>query len=155
MVVVVWTPRDGGRGIISMRYANDREKRVLDIALDEDDAPELTDEWFAKAKPHIGGKPVSMDEFRTAWAARVARSGRSKSRNPKKAVRLDADVVEHFKAAGPGWQTRINDALRKAAKLPAAPNVPTRRATAAKPAAKKTRRRIARGTTRCALRNCR
>ncbi|MBF0127318.1 MAG: BrnT family toxin [Magnetococcales bacterium] len=25
MTVVVWTPRDGGRRIISMRYANDRE----------------------------------------------------------------------------------------------------------------------------------
>jgi uncharacterized protein (DUF4415 family) len=25
--------------------------------------------------------------------------------------------VEHFRATGPGWQTRINDALRRAAKL--------------------------------------
>jgi uncharacterized protein (DUF4415 family) len=30
-------------------------------------------------------------------------------------IRLDADVVEAFKATGPGWQTRINDTLRKAA----------------------------------------
>ena len=29
-------------------------------------------------------------------------------------IRLDADVIEHFKAQGPGWQTRINDVLRKA-----------------------------------------
>ncbi len=29
-------------------------------------------------------------------------------------LRLDADVVAHFKATGPGWQTRINEALRKA-----------------------------------------
>lgn len=27
------------------------------------------------------------------------------------AVRLDPDVVDYFKAGGPGWQTRINDAL--------------------------------------------
>jgi uncharacterized protein (DUF4415 family) len=26
-------------------------------------------------------------------------------------VRLDPDVVEHFRATGPGWQTRINVAL--------------------------------------------
>jgi uncharacterized protein (DUF4415 family) len=32
-------------------------------------------------------------------------------------LRLDSDVVEHFRATGPGWQTRINDALRRAAKL--------------------------------------
>ncbi len=29
-------------------------------------------------------------------------------------IRLDKDVVEKFKAAGPGWQTRINAALRRA-----------------------------------------
>jgi uncharacterized protein (DUF4415 family) len=28
-------------------------------------------------------------------------------------VRLDADVVAWFKAGGPGYQTRINQALRK------------------------------------------
>lgn len=32
-------------------------------------------------------------------------------------LRLDPDVVEHFRATGPGWQTRINDVLRKAAGL--------------------------------------
>ena len=28
-------------------------------------------------------------------------------------LRLDHDVVEHFKAGGPGWQSRINAALRR------------------------------------------
>lgn len=32
-------------------------------------------------------------------------------------IRLDRDVVAHFKASGDGWQTRINDALRKVAEL--------------------------------------
>jgi len=26
---------------------------------------------------------------------------------------LDRDVLDHFQAGGPGWQDRINDALRK------------------------------------------
>ncbi len=30
-------------------------------------------------------------------------------------LRLDQDLVEHFQASGPGWQERINAALRKAA----------------------------------------
>jgi uncharacterized protein (DUF4415 family) len=30
-------------------------------------------------------------------------------------LRLDQDVLEHFRADGPGWQDRINQALRKAA----------------------------------------
>ena len=28
-------------------------------------------------------------------------------------LRLDREVLDHFQAAGPGWQDRINDALRK------------------------------------------
>ena len=29
-------------------------------------------------------------------------------------LRIDQDVLEHFQEGGPGWQERINDALRKA-----------------------------------------
>jgi uncharacterized protein (DUF4415 family) len=28
-------------------------------------------------------------------------------------LRLDRDVLDHFQKDGPGWQDRINDALRK------------------------------------------
>jgi uncharacterized protein (DUF4415 family) len=30
-------------------------------------------------------------------------------------LRIDQDVLDHFRAGGPGWQDRINEALRKAA----------------------------------------
>ncbi|MBM3527125.1 MAG: hypothetical protein FJX62_03465 [Alphaproteobacteria bacterium] len=30
-------------------------------------------------------------------------------------LRIDRDVLDHFQEGGPGWQDRINDALRKAA----------------------------------------
>lgn len=30
-------------------------------------------------------------------------------------LRIDQDVLDHFRESGPGWQDRINDALRKAA----------------------------------------
>lgn len=32
-------------------------------------------------------------------------------------LRIDRDVLEHFQEKGPGWQDRINAALRKAAGL--------------------------------------
>jgi uncharacterized protein (DUF4415 family) len=32
-------------------------------------------------------------------------------------LRLDYDVLRHFRAKGPGWQSRINKSLRKAAGL--------------------------------------
>lgn len=45
--------------------------------------------------------------------------GRKPDPNAKKllTLRLDPDVIEHFKATGEGWQTRMNEALRKAAGL--------------------------------------
>ncbi|NJL50267.1 MAG: BrnA antitoxin family protein [Blastochloris sp.] len=30
-------------------------------------------------------------------------------------LRLDQDVLDYFRASGPGWQDRVNSALRKAA----------------------------------------
>ncbi len=29
-------------------------------------------------------------------------------------LRIDQDVLEHFRADGPGWQERLNEALRRA-----------------------------------------
>ncbi len=50
------------------------------------------------------------------------RRGRPRMANPKQAVtlRLDADVLAHFRASGPGWQTRINATLRKVSRIDAA-----------------------------------
>jgi uncharacterized protein (DUF4415 family) len=72
---------------------------------DPDEAPKLDDAWFDEADAYVGD--------------RLVRRGRPRSENPKRAVslRLDADVVEWFRRTGQGWQTRINQALRKAAGL--------------------------------------
>ena len=68
---------------------------------DYDEIPELTDEWFETADFKIGDKLI--------------RRGRPKSERPKQQVtiRLDADVLERLRETGPGWQTRINEALRE------------------------------------------
>lgn len=60
-------------------------------------------------------RPVSQETLDFINRAR----GRPVSENPKQPVslRLDADVIEHFKKKGPGWQSRINAALRAHAKL--------------------------------------
>ncbi len=68
-----------------------------------DDAPELTREWFEAADLMIGDT--------------VIRRGRPKSDLTKVpvSIRLSPDVLAHFKAGGPGWQTRIDAALRQVA----------------------------------------
>ncbi len=64
---------------------------------------------FARGEIVIDGSPLR-------------RGGRPKSLAPKKMVnhlRLDPDVLAYVQADGPGWQTRINETLRKAAGLEA------------------------------------
>jgi len=48
-----------------------------------------------------------------------SRVGRPIKLDPKQQInlRLDADVIKAFQSGGPGWQTRINDALRHVIKL--------------------------------------
>ncbi len=50
----------------------------------------------------------------TAAQLKTATRGRPKLQNPKQAIsiRLDAEVIEHFKATGKGWQSKINEVLR-------------------------------------------
>jgi uncharacterized protein (DUF4415 family) len=48
------------------------------------------------------------------------RKGRGPNKAPTKklvSLRLSPDVLDHFKATGPGWQSKIDDALRKVARL--------------------------------------
>ena len=80
-----------------------KEKIITDTWNDPDDAPKLADDWFAGAELRKGDK--------------VIRRGRPPSTSSKKAVslRLDPDVIEWFRKSGSGWQTRINEELRKAA----------------------------------------
>ena len=60
-----------------------------------DELPELTDDMLARAKVNKGGRPLSP--------------------NPRKLIslRLPADLIEQWKATGPGWQTRMAERLSK------------------------------------------
>ena len=60
-----------------------------------DELPELTEEMLSRAKINKGGRPFS--------------------KNPRKLIslRLPADVIERWRASGPGWQTRMADRLSK------------------------------------------
>ena len=72
------------------------------------DAFELDEEWFKRARPAVEVEPE--------WVERWRRT-RGKQKKPVKervSIRLDADVAGHFRASGPGWQTRLNETLRRA-----------------------------------------
>jgi uncharacterized protein (DUF4415 family) len=62
-----------------------------------EDLPELTDEMFARGVVNRGGRP--------------------RAANPKKliSIRLTEDVIQRWRATGPGWQTRMAEKLSRLA----------------------------------------
>lgn len=58
-----------------------------------DDLPALDDAMLARGRVNRGGRPVSA--------------------NPRKllSIRLPVDVIDRWKATGPGWQTRMAERL--------------------------------------------
>ncbi|HKH34693.1 MAG TPA: BrnA antitoxin family protein [Beijerinckiaceae bacterium] len=66
-----------------------------------EEIPEWTEEMFERADYYEGGKLV--------------RRGRPRSEHPKVpiSIRLSEDVLARFKASGPGWQSRIDAALKE------------------------------------------
>jgi uncharacterized protein (DUF4415 family) len=60
-----------------------------------EELPELTDEMLARGKVNKGGRP--------------------RSENPRKliSIRLPEEVIQRWRATGPGWQTRMAERLSK------------------------------------------
>lgn len=68
---------------------------------------ELTAEDFKHFRPS-SDFPELVEAFERARGQRGPQKAPVKDRI---GLRLDHEVVEHFRATGPGWQSRINDIL--------------------------------------------
>ena len=62
-----------------------------------EELPELTDDMLARGTVNKGGRP--------------------RAENPRKliSIRLPEDVIQRWRATGPGWQTRMAEKLAKVA----------------------------------------
>ena len=73
------------------------------------DDPEDSAHWENSSviRPAVEAAPHIVKEFRRTRGSQKAAT------KEKITVRLDSDIVAHFRRGGRGWQTRLNDALRK------------------------------------------
>ena len=87
--------------------------RKPDPELIDDEIPELDDAWFRRARPASEVLPPEL----LAILPKRKPGQRGPQRTPVKrkiSLRVDAEVLAHYKATGPGWQSRVNEALKKA-----------------------------------------
>ncbi len=73
------------------------------------DVPELSGKEIANMRPAAEVVPDIVASFQRT---------RGPQKAPKKVqvtLRLDPDILDHYKAKGAGWQTQINNDLRRAA----------------------------------------
>jgi uncharacterized protein (DUF4415 family) len=104
--------KDASRNI---RPLSDEEEAEIQRQISSDpDAPEATDEQIRQARPFAEVFPEFAESIKRA-------RGRPAIENPRQqiSIRLDPDIIEHYKAKGKGWQSQINDDLRKVAGLKA------------------------------------
>ncbi len=91
---------------------DEEDARLTAAALADPDNPPLTEEFWRNARPATETHPELVARYR---------GQRGPGKVPAKvlvSLRIDPDVIEHFRATGDGWQGRINSALRTAAGLP-------------------------------------
>ncbi|MGE0332723.1 MAG: BrnA antitoxin family protein [Ramlibacter sp.] len=57
-------------------------------------------------------RPATAEELRAGIAAARKRGRPAGSTKESTTIRIDQDVLAAFRASGPGWQSRMNAALR-------------------------------------------
>ena len=77
---------------------NENAPNMVTEWIDPDDAPELTDAFFAEADEYMGNILI--------------RRGQPPAGEERISTTFDTDVISAFRATGEGWQARMNDALR-------------------------------------------
>ena len=100
---------------LRVELPTEQEETEINAGIAADpDTFELTEDDFKRLRP---ASEVLPELFGAELAAEMLKpkGGRPKSESPKifTGIRLDADVLEAFRATGKGWQTPINEALKE------------------------------------------
>lgn len=101
------------RKITTVAALNARGAPPPEPSLDDPDNPEWTEEDFARARPASEVLPPEIVEQLVRKRGRPPKPEGERKEAVK--LRLSPEVLEHFRSGGPGWQTRIDDALKRVA----------------------------------------
>lgn len=82
---------------------------------DSVDVPDLTEEELARMRPASEVVPEIVAAYKAGTLKR-RRGERGPQKAPKKrmlTIRFSQEVIEYFRATGPGWQTRMDEVLKE------------------------------------------
>lgn len=108
-ILVVWTERGGARRIVTM----DATQPGTWQWISQNEAAEITEGDRRCGEYRIGDRVVTAAKARAELAKRAkprSTRRRGKGKKPVKVMttlRIPPDVLARWKAAGPGWQTRM------------------------------------------------
>lgn len=72
--------------------------------------PELGRDFFEGAQIRVGGRVLRPADGTLTRRGRPPLGRRAKV---QQSLRLSPEVIEHFRATGPGWQARIDEVLAR------------------------------------------
>lgn len=102
-----------------LRPISDEEEARIQAGIANDpDNPEVTDEEFAAMRP---ASEVLPPELYAALTSRRPRAAEDMEETEEVTIALDRTVLDHFRADGPEWQSRISEALKQAIRLEPVP----------------------------------
>ena len=91
-------------------------KKRLPLTNDEGEVRELTKDDFKNARPASKALPAILGPGPAQELLKRRPGQRGAQRKPTKVsvtVRYSQDVLEYFRSRGPGWQSRIDEALKE------------------------------------------
>ena len=121
VLFVVYTERKEAYRLISARIANKKERRLYYGYCKENSSDWGSTYQISFKRGRRNCKKKIVYDFDSpkleSWMLHDFKPASSEYYKPKKVqitLKLDADVVAAFKSTGKGYQTKINDVLRKA-----------------------------------------
>ncbi len=91
-------------------------KKLLKPEMIDDENPEWTVEDFRRARPAHEVLPEVLGTRLAAELTKRKPGQRGAQKKPKKesvTVRYSRDVLEYFRSTGPGWHSRLDEALKE------------------------------------------
>ncbi len=91
----------------------EEDRAITEAALSDPDNPPVDEEWFKRARPAYEVLPEIYPKEVAEAMLRPRDRPKAERTKVQITLRLDPEVVSHFRKSGVGWPSRINAVLKR------------------------------------------